>query len=70
MEVLIVPAGGFSPSIFAVMYWLAVVVMFICSPDTLAFLNDVVDRIEIDDTISVKLKKNISVDRDTKKIFG
>ena len=38
--------------------------------DTLAFLNDVVDRIEIDDTISVKLKKNISVDRDTKKIFG
>lgn len=38
--------------------------------DTLAFLNDVVDRIEIDDTISVKLKKNISVDRETKKIFG
>lgn len=38
--------------------------------DTLAFLNDVVDRIEIDDTISVKLKKNISVDRDTKKVFG
>lgn len=30
---LIVPAGGLSPSIFEVMYWLAVVVKFICSLD-------------------------------------
>ena len=40
-----------------------------CNEDTLAFLNDTIDRIEIDDIISVKLKSNISVDRDTKKIF-
>ena len=40
-----------------------------CNEDTLAFFNDTIDRIEIDDTISVKLKSNISVDRDTKKIF-
>ena len=41
-----------------------------CNEDTLAFLNDTIDKIEIDDTISVKLKSNISVDRDTKKIFS
>lgn len=31
---LIVPAGGLSPSIFEVMYWLAVVDRFTCSPDS------------------------------------
>ena len=36
---------------------------------TLAFLDDTVDRVEIGDSINVKLKKNIRVDRDTKKIF-
>lgn len=36
---------------------------------TLAFLEDTVDRVEIGDTVDVKLKKNIRVDRDTKKIF-
>lgn len=41
-----------------------------CNEDTLAFLDDTIDRIEIDDTITVKLKKNIRVDRDTKKIFN
>lgn len=41
-----------------------------CNEDTLTFLNDTVDRIEVGDTIGVKLKKNIKVDRDTKKIFS
>ena len=41
-----------------------------CNEDTLAFLNDTVERVEIDDKIKVKLKKNICVDRDTKKIFN
>ncbi|MGN0605422.1 MAG: hypothetical protein ACI4JM_02755, partial [Oscillospiraceae bacterium] len=41
-----------------------------CNEGTLAFLNDTIDKIGIDDTISVKLKNNISVDRDTKKIFS
>lgn len=41
-----------------------------CNEDTLAFLNDTIDKIEIDDTISVKLKNNIRVDRDTKKFFS
>ena len=40
-----------------------------CNEDTLTFLNDTIDRIEVGDTIDVKLKKNIKVDRDTKKIF-
>lgn len=37
--------------------------------NTLTFLNDTIDRIEVGDTIDVKLKKNIKIDRDTKKIF-
>ena len=37
---------------------------------TLAFLEDTIDRIEIGDTIDVKLKKNIKVDRNTKKNFS
>jgi site-specific DNA recombinase len=40
-----------------------------CNEDTLTFLNDTIDRVEIGDTVDVKLKKNIRVDRDTKKIF-
>ena len=40
-----------------------------CNEDVLTFLNDTVERIEVGDTIDVKLKKNIKVDRDTKKIF-
>lgn len=40
-----------------------------CNEDTLTFLNDTIDKIEVGDTINVKLKKNIKVDRDTKKIF-
>ena len=38
--------------------------------DTLTFLADTVDRIEVGDDITVKLKKNIKIDRDTKKIFS
>ena len=40
-----------------------------CNEDTLTFLNDTIDRIEVGDDVTVKLKKNIKVDRDTKKIF-
>lgn len=40
-----------------------------CNENTLTFLDDTIDRIEVGDTIDVKLKKNIKVDRDTKKIF-
>ncbi len=40
-----------------------------CNENTLTFLNDTIDRIEVGDVIDVKLKKNIKVDRDTKKIF-
>ncbi|SEK23606.1 Resolvase, N terminal domain [Ruminococcus sp. YRD2003] len=40
-----------------------------CNEDVLTFLNDTVERIEVGDTIDVKLKKNIKIDRDTKKIF-
>lgn len=40
-----------------------------CNEDTLTFLNDTIDRIEFGDDVTVKLKKNIKVDRDTKKIF-
>ncbi len=40
-----------------------------CNEDTLTFLNDTIDRIEVGGDITVKLKKNIKVDRDTKKIF-
>ena len=35
----------------------------------ISFLNDTIDRIEVGDDVTVKLKKNIKVDRDTKKIF-
>ena len=37
--------------------------------DVLGFLEDTVDRIEVDDTVRVHLKKNICVDRETKKGF-
>ena len=40
-----------------------------CNEDVLTFLNDTVERIEVGNTIDVKLKKNIKIDRDTKKIF-
>ena len=40
-----------------------------CNENTLTFLNDIIDKIEVGDVIDVKLKKNIKVDRDTKKIF-
>jgi site-specific DNA recombinase len=40
-----------------------------CNEDTLTFLDDAIDRIKVGDTIDVKLKKNIKIDRDTKKIF-
>lgn len=41
----------------------------VCNENTLTFLDDTVDRIEVGDVIDVKLKKNIHIDRDTKKIF-
>lgn len=41
-----------------------------CNENTLTFLDDVIDRIEVGDVINVKLKRNIKVDRDTKKIFN
>ena len=34
-----------------------------CNEDTLTFLNDTIDRIEVGDDVTVKLKKNIKVDR-------
>ena len=37
--------------------------------NVLGFLEDTVDRIEVDDTVRVHLKKNICVDRETKKGF-
>ncbi len=40
-----------------------------CNENTLTFLNETIDRIEVGDVIDVKLNKNIKVDRDTKKIF-
>ncbi|MCD7811013.1 MAG: recombinase family protein [Ruminococcus sp.] len=40
-----------------------------CNEDVIAVLNDTIDRIEISDTIDVKLKKNIPVDPETKKNF-
>ena len=41
-----------------------------CNEDVIIFLNDIIDKIQVDDVIDVKLKKNIKVDHDTKKIFG
>lgn len=38
--------------------------------DTIVFLGDTVNRIEIGDTVDVKLKNNIKIDRDTKKFFA
>lgn len=38
--------------------------------DTIAFLGDTVNKIEIGDIVDVKLKNNIKIDRDTKKIFA
>jgi len=40
-----------------------------CNEDTLTFLDDTIESVEVGDTINVKLKKNIRIDRDTKKIF-
>lgn len=37
--------------------------------NVLGFLEDTVDRIEVDDTVRVHLKKNIRVERETKKGF-
>ena len=41
-----------------------------CNEDVIAFLDDTIDKIQADDVIDVKLKKNIKVDSDTKKIFN
>lgn len=38
--------------------------------DTIAFLSDIVNRVEVGDTIDVKLNNNIRIDRETKKIFA
>ena len=41
-----------------------------CNEDTLTFLDNTIEKVEIDDTINVRLKKNIKADSDTKKIFS
>lgn len=41
-----------------------------CNEDVITFLNDTIDKIQVDDVIDVKLKKNIKADSDTKKIFS
>ena len=38
--------------------------------DTIAFLSDIVNRVEVGDTIDVMLNNNIRIDRETKKIFA
>lgn len=38
--------------------------------DTIAFLGDTVTKVEVGDTIDVKLNNNIRIDRETKKIFA
>lgn len=41
-----------------------------CNEDTVTFLSDIIDRIEVGEIIHIKLKRNIKIDRDTKKIFN
>ncbi len=41
-----------------------------CNEDVITFFDDIIDKIQVDDVIDVKLKKNIKVDHDTKKVFG
>ena len=38
--------------------------------DVINFIDDTVEKIEVGDYIEVKLKKNIKVDSNTKKIFN
>ena len=41
-----------------------------CNEDTITFLNDTIAKIKIGNEVNVELKRNITVDHDTKKNFN